>query len=101
MKHAFVPNCRALKVSQKAEILSPLGALYYNTGRYEEALQVYREAAALQPSNKDIQLALVSLGPEQGHDGEHQPLGAAQHMTEAELFKHFIRWLCYRLRFWR
>lgn len=67
-KHLFFPNSRALKVSQKAEILSPLGALYYNTGRYEEALQVYREAASLQPSNKEIRLALVSVGrarPEQ------------------------------------
>lgn len=68
LKHPFFPHSRALKVSRKAEILSPLGALYYNTGRYEEALQVYREAAALQPSNKDIRLALVSVGPGQGHD---------------------------------
>lgn len=82
LKHAFFPNPRALKVSRKAEILSPLGALYYNTGRYEEALQVYREAAALQPSNKDIRLALVSVGPGQGLRGEQQPLGAAQHVTE-------------------
>uniref|UniRef100_A0A7N4Q0E0 Transmembrane O-mannosyltransferase targeting cadherins 1 n=1 Tax=Sarcophilus harrisii TaxID=9305 RepID=A0A7N4Q0E0_SARHA len=50
---------RALDITQTAEILSPLGALYYNTGRYEEALQIYREAAALQPSAKEIQLALA------------------------------------------
>ncbi|XP_062348462.1 protein O-mannosyl-transferase TMTC1 [Cinclus cinclus] len=60
-KEAEVWYKRALKVSRKAEILSPLGALYYNTGRYEEALQVYREAAALQPSNKDIRLALAQV----------------------------------------
>lgn len=42
------------------DILTPLGALYYNTGRYEEALQVYREAVALQPDSTDIWLALVS-----------------------------------------
>lgn len=60
-KQLFFPNSRALKVSRKAEILSPLGALYYNTGRYEEALQVYREAASLQPSNKETRLALVSV----------------------------------------
>ena len=41
------------------DILTPLGALYYNTGRYEEALQLYREAASLQPENPDIWLALV------------------------------------------
>lgn len=69
LKHPLFPNPRALKVSRKAEILSPLGALYYNTGRYEEALQVYREAAALQPSNKDIRLALVSVGPGQRLQG--------------------------------
>lgn len=47
-------------MAHKAEILSPLGALYYNTGRYEEALQIYQEAAALQPSQKELRLALVS-----------------------------------------
>uniref|UniRef100_A0A3Q2HNQ0 Protein O-mannosyl-transferase TMTC1 n=1 Tax=Equus caballus TaxID=9796 RepID=A0A3Q2HNQ0_HORSE len=50
---------RALQVARKAEILSPLGALYYNTGRYEEALQIYREAAALQPSQRELRLALA------------------------------------------
>ncbi|XP_032972564.1 protein O-mannosyl-transferase TMTC1 isoform X2 [Rhinolophus ferrumequinum] len=50
---------RALQVTRKAEILSPLGALYYNTGRYDEALQVYREAAALQPSQRELRLALA------------------------------------------
>ena len=52
----------ALQVARKAEILSPFGALYYNTGRYEEALQIYREAAALQPSQRELRLALVSGG---------------------------------------
>ncbi|KAM6292602.1 protein O-mannosyl-transferase TMTC1 [Porphyrio hochstetteri] len=60
-KEAEVWYKRALKVSRKAEILSPLGALYYNTGRYEEALHVYREAASLQPSDKEIRLALAQV----------------------------------------
>lgn len=47
-------------MTRKVDILTPLGALYYNTGRYEEALQVYKEAAALQPDSTDIWLALVS-----------------------------------------
>lgn len=52
----------ALQVARTAEVLSPLGALYYNTGRHEEALDVYREAVALQPSQRDLRLALVSRG---------------------------------------
>ncbi|XP_068442485.1 protein O-mannosyl-transferase TMTC1 isoform X2 [Clinocottus analis] len=52
---------RALQVTRKVEILTPLGALYYNTGRYEEALQVYKEAAALQPDSTDIWLALAQV----------------------------------------
>ncbi|XP_034719064.1 protein O-mannosyl-transferase TMTC1 [Etheostoma cragini] len=52
---------RALKVTRKVDILTPLGALYYNTGRYEEALQVYKEAAALQPDSTDIWLALAQV----------------------------------------
>lgn len=60
----------ALKVARKAETLSPLGALFYNTGRYEEALQIYREAAALQPSHRELRLALVSAW------AKHMRLGA-------------------------
>ncbi|XP_057412007.1 protein O-mannosyl-transferase TMTC1 isoform X3 [Balaenoptera acutorostrata] len=52
---------RALQVARKAEILSPLGALYYNTGRYEEALQIYREAVSLQPSQRELRLALAQV----------------------------------------
>uniref|UniRef100_A0A3B4UNG7 dolichyl-phosphate-mannose--protein mannosyltransferase n=1 Tax=Seriola dumerili TaxID=41447 RepID=A0A3B4UNG7_SERDU len=52
---------KALQVTRKVDILTPLGALYYNTGRYEEALQVYREAAALQPESTDIWLALAQV----------------------------------------
>uniref|UniRef100_A0A3Q3T1X4 Transmembrane O-mannosyltransferase targeting cadherins 1 n=1 Tax=Mastacembelus armatus TaxID=205130 RepID=A0A3Q3T1X4_9TELE len=52
---------RALQVTRKVDILTPLGALYYNTGRYEEALQVYREAVALQPDSTDIWLALAQV----------------------------------------
>lgn len=52
---------RALQVTRKVDILTPLGALYYNTGRYEEALQVYKEAVALQPGSTDIWLALAQV----------------------------------------
>lgn len=55
----FFSKFSALQVARKAEILSPLGALYYNTGRYEEALHIYREAVALQPSQRELRLALV------------------------------------------
>ncbi|KAG7277638.1 hypothetical protein CRUP_025323, partial [Coryphaenoides rupestris] len=54
---------RALEVTRKVDILTPLGALYYNTGRYQEALAVYREAAALQPDSTDIWLALNPSDP--------------------------------------
>uniref|UniRef100_A0A670YDR4 dolichyl-phosphate-mannose--protein mannosyltransferase n=1 Tax=Pseudonaja textilis TaxID=8673 RepID=A0A670YDR4_PSETE len=60
-KDAEVWYKRALKVARKVEILSPLGALYYNTGRYEDALKIYREAASLQPSNKETRLALAQV----------------------------------------
>lgn len=59
--HHVPVTFRALQVTKKADILTPLGALYYNTGRYEEALQVYREATSLQPDNTDIWLAFVSM----------------------------------------
>ncbi|KFV83862.1 Transmembrane and TPR repeat-containing protein 1, partial [Struthio camelus australis] len=82
---------RALKVSRKAEILSPLGALYYNTGRYEEALQVYREAVSLQPSNKEIRLALAQVLAMMGRTKE------AEKMTNHILYEDAECLECYRL----
>ncbi|NWT80541.1 TMTC1 protein, partial [Lanius ludovicianus] len=90
-KEAEVWYKRALKVSRKAEILSPLGALYYNTGQYEEALQVYREAAALQPLNKDIRLALAQVLAMMGQTKE------AEKMTNHILSEDAVCLECYRL----
>uniref|UniRef100_A0A8C4U664 dolichyl-phosphate-mannose--protein mannosyltransferase n=1 Tax=Falco tinnunculus TaxID=100819 RepID=A0A8C4U664_FALTI len=90
-KEAEVWYKRALKVSRKAEILSPLGALYYNTGRYEEALQVYREAASLQPVNKEIRLALAQVLAMMGRTKE------AEKMTNHILNEDAECLECYRL----
>ncbi|NWI92173.1 TMTC1 protein, partial [Pitta sordida] len=90
-KEAEVWYKRALKVSRKAEILSPLGALYYNTGRYEEALLVYREAASLQPSNKEIRLALAQVLAMMGRTKE------AEKMTNHILNEDAECLECYRL----
>ncbi|XP_074925299.1 protein O-mannosyl-transferase TMTC1 isoform X3 [Chelonoidis abingdonii] len=82
---------RALKVSRKAEILSPLGALYYNTGRYKEAIQVYREATALQPSNKEIRLALAQVLAMMGQTKEAEKMTNHIVTEEAKCLE------CYRL----
>ncbi|XP_062991034.1 protein O-mannosyl-transferase TMTC1 isoform X1 [Elgaria multicarinata webbii] len=82
---------RALKVAQKAEILTPLGALYYNTGRYEDALKVYREAAALQPSNKETRLALAQVLAMMGQTKEAEQMTSHIVTEEVECLE------CYRL----
>ncbi|XP_036376086.1 protein O-mannosyl-transferase TMTC1-like [Megalops cyprinoides] len=82
---------RALQVARKVEILTPLGALYYNTGRYEEALQVYREAAALQPDSADIWLALAQVLAMAGRTKE------AEKMTFGIVAKNAGCIECYRL----
>ncbi|XP_020831495.1 protein O-mannosyl-transferase TMTC1 isoform X2 [Phascolarctos cinereus] len=82
---------RALDITRTAEILSPLGALYYNTGRYEEALQIYREAAALQPSAKEIQLALAQVLAMMGQTEE------AEKMTNHIVSEEAGCLECYRL----
>ncbi|KAI1882049.1 hypothetical protein AGOR_G00246690 [Albula goreensis] len=82
---------RALQVVRKVEILTPLGALYYNTGRYEEALQVYREAAALQPESADIWLALAQVLAMAGRSKE------AEKMTFGIISKNAACIECYRL----
>ncbi|XP_036155132.1 protein O-mannosyl-transferase TMTC1 isoform X2 [Myotis myotis] len=82
---------RALKVARKAETLSPLGALFYNTGRYEEALQIYREAAALQPSHRELRLALAQVLAMMGQTKE------AEKMTNHIVSEDTGCLECYRL----
>ncbi|XP_041071543.1 protein O-mannosyl-transferase TMTC1 isoform X4 [Carcharodon carcharias] len=52
---------RALEVTRTVDVLSPLGALYYNTGRYELALRIYKEAITMQPTNSELQLAVAQV----------------------------------------
>uniref|UniRef100_A0A673WW84 dolichyl-phosphate-mannose--protein mannosyltransferase n=1 Tax=Salmo trutta TaxID=8032 RepID=A0A673WW84_SALTR len=82
---------KALQVTRKVDILTPLGALYYNTGRYEEALQVYREAATLQPDSTDIWLALAQVLAMAGRSKE------AEKMTLGIILKQGSCIECYRL----
>ncbi|XP_059969143.1 protein O-mannosyl-transferase TMTC1 isoform X2 [Mesoplodon densirostris] len=82
---------RALQVARKAEILSPLGALYYNTGRYEEALQIYREAVSLQPSQRELRLALAQVLAVMGQTKE------AEKMTNHIVSEETGCLECYRL----
>ncbi|KAB0347205.1 hypothetical protein FD754_012062 [Muntiacus muntjak] len=81
----------ALQVARKTEILSPLGALYYNTGRYEEALQTYREAVALQPSQRELRLALAQVLAVMGQTKE------AEKMTSHIVSEETGCLECYRL----
>ncbi|MGH0124115.1 UNVERIFIED_CONTAM: hypothetical protein FKN15_016128 [Acipenser sinensis] len=81
----------ASQITRKVEILTPLGALYYNTGRYDEALQVYREAAALQPDNSEIWLALAQVLAMAGRTKE------AEKMTHEIISKNLACIECYRL----
>nr|XP_046184410.1 LOW QUALITY PROTEIN: protein O-mannosyl-transferase TMTC1-like [Oncorhynchus gorbuscha] len=82
---------KALQVTRKVDILTPLGALYNNTGRYEEALQVYREAATLQPDSTDIWLALAQVLAMAGRSKE------AEKMTLGIISKQGSCIECYRL----
>uniref|UniRef100_A0A8C4RKU1 dolichyl-phosphate-mannose--protein mannosyltransferase n=1 Tax=Erpetoichthys calabaricus TaxID=27687 RepID=A0A8C4RKU1_ERPCA len=82
---------RALQITRKVEILTPLGALYYNTGQYKEALQVYREAVALQPDNSEVGLALAQVLAMSGKTKE------AEKMTQDIISKNKDCIECYRL----
>ncbi|XP_076424477.1 protein O-mannosyl-transferase TMTC1 isoform X5 [Peromyscus maniculatus bairdii] len=82
---------RALQVARTAEVLSPLGALYYNTGRHKEALEVYREAVSLQPSQRDLRLALAQVLAVMGQTKE------AEKMTSHIVSEEPRCLECYRL----
>ncbi|CAG5927046.1 unnamed protein product [Menidia menidia] len=66
-----------------------LQALYYNTGRYQEALQVYREAVTLQPDSTEIWLALVFIMAGQSKEAEK--------MTQDIISRESSCIECYRL----
>ncbi|XP_069821677.1 protein O-mannosyl-transferase TMTC1 isoform X1 [Dendropsophus ebraccatus] len=52
---------KALKISQDIDVVAPLGALYYNTGQYDEALRLYKEVTALHPHNVQLRLSLAQV----------------------------------------
>ncbi|KAM7335733.1 hypothetical protein ACRRTK_006210 [Alexandromys fortis] len=82
---------RALQVAHTAEVLSPLGALYYNTGRHKEALEVYREAVSLQPSQRDLRLALAQVLAVMGQTQEAERMASLIVSEEPRCLE------CYRL----
>lgn len=82
---------RALQVARTAEVLSPLGALYYNTGRHKEALEVYREAVSLQPSQRDLRLALAQVLAVTGQTKEAEKMTSRIVSEEPQCLE------CYRL----
>ncbi|CAO2607247.1 Protein O-mannosyl-transferase TMTC1 [Lemmus lemmus] len=82
---------RALQVAHTAEVLSPLGALYYNTGRHKEALEVYREAVSLQPSQRDLRLALAQVLAVMGQTQEAEKMTSRIVSEEPKCLE------CYRL----
>uniref|UniRef100_A0A8C0XML5 dolichyl-phosphate-mannose--protein mannosyltransferase n=1 Tax=Castor canadensis TaxID=51338 RepID=A0A8C0XML5_CASCN len=82
---------RALQAARTAEVLSPLGALYYNTGRHEEALQIYQEAAALRPAQRELRLALAQVLAVMGQTKEAEEMTSHLIAEEAGCLE------CYRL----
>ncbi|XP_041441947.1 protein O-mannosyl-transferase TMTC1 isoform X2 [Xenopus laevis] len=52
---------KALQISREVDVISPLGALLYNTGQYEEARRLYQEAVGLHPRNMHIRLSLAQV----------------------------------------
>ncbi|KAM3925952.1 protein O-mannosyl-transferase TMTC1 [Leptodactylus fuscus] len=52
---------KALQLSHDIDVMTPLGALYYNTGQYDEALRLYKEATALHPHSVQIRLSLAQV----------------------------------------
>ncbi|KAG8438464.1 hypothetical protein GDO86_004871, partial [Hymenochirus boettgeri] len=52
---------KALQISHDADVISPLGALLYNTGQYEEAKHLYQQAVGLHPANTHIRLSLAQV----------------------------------------
>ncbi|XP_063785246.1 protein O-mannosyl-transferase TMTC1 [Pseudophryne corroboree] len=61
---------KALQISQDIDVITPLGALYYNTEKYDEALRLYTEASALHPGSVQIRLSLAQVQTVMGRTEE-------------------------------
>ncbi|XP_073506457.1 protein O-mannosyl-transferase TMTC1 [Phyllobates terribilis] len=71
---------KALQLSRDIDVISPLGALYYNTGQYDEALLLYKEATALHPHSVQLRLSLAQVQAVMGLTGEAE--GLARHIAD-------------------
>ncbi|KAG9470556.1 hypothetical protein GDO78_017356 [Eleutherodactylus coqui] len=65
---------KALQISRDIDVISPLGALYYNTGQYDEALHLYKEAAVLHPHSVQMRLSLAQVQAVMGLTQEAEAL---------------------------
>ncbi|XP_075066641.1 protein O-mannosyl-transferase TMTC1 [Mixophyes fleayi] len=65
---------KALQISKDIDVITPLGALYYNTEKYEEALRLYQEATALHPDSIQIRLSLAQVQAVMGRTEEAEDL---------------------------
>ncbi|KAM5172941.1 protein O-mannosyl-transferase TMTC1 [Mantella aurantiaca] len=65
---------KALQISRDIDVIAPLGALYYNTGKYDEALSLYKEAAGLHPESVQIRLSLAQVQAVMGQSNEAEAL---------------------------
>ncbi|XP_069619119.1 protein O-mannosyl-transferase TMTC1 [Ranitomeya imitator] len=71
---------KALQLSRDIDVISPLGALYYNTGQYDEALRLYKEATALHPHSVQLRLSLAQVQAVMGLTDEAEDL--ARHIAD-------------------
>ncbi|PIO35091.1 hypothetical protein AB205_0051100 [Aquarana catesbeiana] len=65
---------KALQISRDIDVITPLGALYYNTGKHDEALRLYKEAVGLHPENVQICLSLAQVQAVMGQSNEAETL---------------------------
>ncbi|CAI9611155.1 unnamed protein product [Staurois parvus] len=65
---------KALQISRDIDVITPLGALYYNTGKYDEALRLYKEAVGLHQENVLLRLSLAQVQAVMGQSNEAETL---------------------------
>ncbi|XP_040201479.1 protein O-mannosyl-transferase TMTC1 [Rana temporaria] len=65
---------KALQISRDIDVITPLGALYYNTGKHDEALRLYKEAVGLHPQNVQLCLSLAQVQIVMGQSNEAEAL---------------------------
>lgn len=60
-----------MSIHPDSSVYQSLGALYYNTGKIQQSIEIFRKAVEIDPNNVEAVCKYVSFGSELGNNREY------------------------------